>query len=352
MSYVARVLVLIALVAAALLAWGLRHVWLLVFGAIIVAVIVDAIASVIARFGMGQRFAVLVTAILLAILSISGGWLVGDNLVGQFDSLRENLGNAISALRGWIEGQPFGARVLELWDDTIGREMPLRQVAGAAGLTLNALFNTALIVIAGIYLAAERDLYRNGLVRLVPPDRRALARSSLDASGAALAGWLKGQGISMLVVGAATAAGLALVGAPMPVALGMLAGLLEFVPYFGPIVAGVLAVLFAFTDGPQTALYVVLVMLAVQQVESNLVMPLAQKWTVRLPPVLGVFAVLVFGSIFGLMGVVLATPLMVVLMVLVRTLYVEHYLESRSVPGDEPRMRPPASESIPSESIP
>jgi predicted PurR-regulated permease PerM len=110
--------------------------------------------------------------------------------------------------------------------------------------------------------------------------------------------------------------------------LGLVAGLLEFVPFFGPVVAGLVAVLVAFPMGPQMALYVALVMLAVQQLENHLLLPLVQRWAVELPPVLALGAVLVFGTLFGIPGVVFGTPLMVLAMVLVRMLYVEQTLEA------------------------
>lgn len=145
----------------------------------------------------------------------------------------------------------------------------------------------------------------------------------------------------MIFVGLATGIGFALLGVPLALSLGLIAALLDFVPFFGPIVAGVLAVLFAFTEGPQTALYVAILMLAVQQVEGNLLMPLVQRWAVQLPAMLGLIAVVIFAGWFGIPGIVFATPLMVVLMVLVRKLYVEEYLEKGS--GTERASQPGVS---------
>lgn len=142
----------------------------------------------------------------------------------------------------------------------------------------------------------------------------------------------------MAFVGVATGVGLALLGVPLALTLGLVSGVLDFVPFFGPIAAGVLAVLFAFTEGPQTALYVAILMLAIQQVEGNLLMPLVQRWAVQLPPVLGLIAVVIFASWLGVPGIVFATPLMVVVMVLVKRLYVEEFLEKSN--GQEPPQGP------------
>lgn len=132
----------------------------------------------------------------------------------------------------------------------------------------------------------------------------------------------------MLFVGTSTAIGLALLGIPLALTLGLLAGALAFIPFFGPIASGVLAVLLAFMQGPDQALYVAVLCVLIQQVEGNVLMPLVQRWAVELPPVLGITAAVIFGLLFGLPGVVLASPLMVVAMVLVRKLYVEGVLEA------------------------
>jgi len=153
---------------------------------------------------------------------------------------------------------------------------------------------------------------------------------ALDACADALAGWLKGQAISMLFVGLATWIALAALGIPAPLVLGIIAGILDFVPFFGPVVSGALAILLAFTQGPRAALYVAVLVLLIQQTEAHVMVPLLQRWAVKLPPVLSLVAVVVFAGLFGVPGVLLATPLMVVAMVLVRKLYVEDLLEAQA----------------------
>lgn len=111
---------------------------------------------------------------------------------------------------------------------------------------------------------------------------------------------------------------------PLALSIGLIAGLLDFIPFFGPIASGILAVILAFTQGPQQALYVAILCVGIQQLEGFVLVPLIQRWTVALPPALGMLAVVVFGLLFGLPGAVFATPLMVALMILVEKLYVEN----------------------------
>ena len=136
--------------------------------------------------------------------------------------------------------------------------------------------------------------------------------------------WLFGQMLSMAAIGTFTALGLHLLDIPLALSVGLIAGLLAFVPFFGPIASGILAVVLAFTQGPQQALYVGILCFGIQQIERFVLMPLIQRWTVSLPPALGLLSVVIFGLLFGVMGVVFATPLMVVLMILIKKLYVEN----------------------------
>jgi predicted PurR-regulated permease PerM len=151
----------------------------------------------------------------------------------------------------------------------------------------------------------------------------------------------------MVIVGLITGVGLWLLEIPLALSLGLIAGLLEFVPFVGPILSAIPAILVAFTQDGMAPLYVVLLYLAVQQIEGNALMPLIQRWAVSLPPALGLIGVVVFGLLFGVLGVLFATPLMVVVMVLTQKLYVEAALRDgpSATPSPPPRRnrRQPAS---------
>jgi predicted PurR-regulated permease PerM len=131
-------------------------------------------------------------------------------------------------------------------------------------------------------------------------------------------------------VGAVTAAGLTLLGIPMALALGILAGLLNFVPYLGPILSGAPAVLIAFTQSPADALNTLLLCVAIQTLEGYALTPVLQRRSVSIPPALGILAIVGLGALFGAYGVLFATPLLLVAMVLVRMLYVEDALGDRA----------------------
>ena len=318
-----------AVVLLALL-WLLRDVAVLVFGGIVLAMVLRGIGGRLERHfklspqRSGVLAALLVLALLAAVFAIAGG-----ALTEQFTRLRQELPQALAALNRWLGSHPLGQQLQDVMRNAMSSESTGTWLATATTTTLGAVGSVVLMVIVSVYLATDVQGYRRGALRLVPPAQRRRMAQALDASGQALSCWLLGQGISMLFLGLATALGLALLGAPLALALGLITGLLTFVPFFGAIVAGVLAVLLAFIDGPRAALHVALLFFAVQQVEEYLLQPFVQRWAVRLPPVLTLLSTIIFGVLFGPVGVVFGTPLMVVARVFVTKFYIEDVLGDR-----------------------
>lgn len=327
---------LVALLVGVWLAWQLRQPLLLFFGAVLVAVTLNVLALPLRRIGLGQRAAVLSTTLACLGLLAAVVWQLGKPVSEQLQGLRLAVPQALQAFRTWLESTPIGPQVVDWWN-SLGEnlDLPLAGIAGAATGLVGAVAAMALVLFAGVFLAIDVDLYRNGLVRLVPPRHRSRMEQVLNASGADLSRWLLGQGVLMLVMGLAVAVGLSLLDMPLALGLGLIAGLLEFVPFVGPIVSGLLAVLVAFAQGPVQAAYVAALFIALQQIEGALLVPLIQRWTVSLPPLLGLGAVLVFSALFGPLGVLLGTPLMVVILVWVRKLYIDDVLEAKDQPGPE-----------------
>jgi predicted PurR-regulated permease PerM len=207
----------------------------------------------------------------------------------------------------------------------------LSQVTGLFSRTLNAITNFVLILFIGLYLAVTPDLYVGGLVGLVPVGRRSRARQVIQAAGHTLRWWLVGRIFSMIVIGVLSVLGLWLIGVPLALVLGLLAGLLGFIPILGPILALVPPLLLALSNSPQQALYVVLLYGGIQIVESYFLTPMVQQRAVSLPPVLTISSQLILGLLFGFMGIAMAPPLAAMGMVLVQMLYVEDTLGDQLV---------------------
>ena len=322
--------VLAALLALALV-WRLSSVLLLMFAGVLVALALRrSMLPLQRRLHLPAKLALLVVVVgAVVLIGTVSGWL-GAAASEQLQLLRDTLPRALMASRDWLSRFVLGSWLLDLWDARGPQADDLQRLASVARGTLNAslgvLGGLLLVLALALYLAADPQTYRRGLLRLLPQKHRARAARSADAAATALARWMLGQAAAMLVIGVMTTIGLALVGVPLAVPLGVIAGVLEFVPYFGPLLSALLIVIVALTTGEQTALGAVLVCLVVQQSEAYLVQPLIQRWAVSLPPVLSIVAVLIFGLLFGLPGLLLGAPLMVLTVTLVEHLYVRDVL--------------------------
>lgn len=343
-------LIVLATVAAGYVLWMLVDVLLLLFACALVALILLTITNVLRRrSGLPFGPALGLTTIGLLALLVAAFTFFGTTLQGEFAEIGQRLPVAWAELQARLQSSPGGAALVERAQGLA----PSGQVlVGAATKVLAAvgggLSGLALVLVGGLYLAAQPSLYAGGLLRMVPHDSRTRVAETLDAVTVSLRNWLKGQALGMLFVGFATGLGLWLVGVPAALAIGLIAGLAEFVPYLGILVAGIPAVVLGFGQGTDTGLWTIGVLLAVQQVQGNLVMPLLQNKMVDLPPAITIFGIIAAGILFGVAGVLLATPLTIVILVLVRRLYLGEAKQEVLASADAPA-RPPPSPAKPGE---
>ena len=198
----------------------------------------------------------------------------------------------------------------------------------AATLTFTLFADVLIIVFLGLFFAYAPQPYIEGIIALAPATQRARVRDVLAATGQALQLWLAGQFASMVTIGTISWVGLSLLNAPLALGLAFVAFLLEFIPVIGPVMAAVPAILVGLSVSPLLGLWVTLLYVGIHLIESYAVVPLLQRWAVHVPPALTVIGVVVFGILFGWMGIVLATPLMVTSIVWVRKIYLEEVLDA------------------------
>ena len=196
--------------------------------------------------------------------------------------------------------------------------------------TLGVVASIAVAVVIAGFAAADPALYRGGFLALLPQAQRPVAEEAMSAVAHALRWWFLSQLISMLLLGVTVALGLWLIGIELWLALGVLTALLTFVPYLGPLLAGIPVVMVAFAEGIETGLVVTVAYLVVQNVEGNVLVPWIQHKVVRLAPVLAISAQMLFGLLLGPAGFVLAAPLTVTGMVLVEKLWIEQVIRERA----------------------
>ena len=334
--------VFLATCVGAYVLYILMDVLLLLFACSLVALIFLTMTHALRRrtglpFGVALGISVLGTLALL----VGAFWFFGTTLQGEFALLAQQLPSAWAQVQAMVSSSGLGAAILERAQGLAPSGQALVSAATTALTAVGgALSGLALVLIGGLYLAAQPTLYQGGLLRLIPDGSRKSVAETLDAVTVSLRNWLKGQALGMLFVGVATGIGLWLVGVPAAFAIGLVAGLAEFVPYLGILVAGIPAVILGFGQGVETGLWTVAVLIAVQQIQGNLVMPLLQNRMVDLPPALTIFGIIAAGILFGVAGVLLATPLTIVVLVLVRRWYLgedkQEVLESGSEPAPAP----------------
>jgi predicted PurR-regulated permease PerM len=317
------VLVVLGLLALALLAAKIAPVLLLVFAGIVFANAIRAASTPLARrTGLADPWAVAIVTLGVAIVLLGGSYLFGRQVATQAHELVSAVQTAWEKIQARVAEAPWGDWVVESVKSADGEET-MGKVAKGTFTAFGALADMILVMFLAAYLAVDPQTYRRGLLALMPKGVRPRVGEALDAAGDALRKWLLGQLGAMLFVGTLTAIGLLIAGVPLAIPLGILVGVLDFVPVIGPLIAAIPGVLIAFAQGPQVALYAVLVYVTVQFIEGHFVIPLAQKWAVQMPPALALVAIVAFGVVFGLPGVLFALPLTVVTMVMVQKLYVE-----------------------------
>jgi predicted PurR-regulated permease PerM len=322
------ILTALALVALAIVLWRLSDVVLIAFGGVVVATLLRAFAEPLMRFQVLSTRLRLTTA-LVALLCLFGAlvWTFGHQVAAQAGELRRLLPEQTGRVMAWLQQYDFGREGMSSFRKWGEDSKTMGGLGTAAAAILGGTWDAILIGFLGVYFAFDPELYIGGFLRLLPIERRPKVRRALDHAGIALRRWLLAQLIAMTAVGILAGLGLALIGVPLALVLGALAALLEFIPVIGPIIFGVPAVLVAFSRGPRTALYALLIYTAIQQLESNLIVPLLQRWAVRMPPVIGLLAVLAAAILLGPIGIIFAAPLAVVTIALVKHLYVEDTLE-------------------------
>lgn len=349
-GFIKRVLIIVGIVTfVVLLIWlfvNIFDVVLLLFAGILLAVFLRGLADLARRYTkLSEGLSVLLVSFL--VVAILGGAiaLLAPNVAEQVQNLRDELPKSARQASAYISQFGWGRAIIEQMPDTdeiaqnIDASTFLSRVGGYFSSTVGAIGNFFIVILLAIYLALEPEFYADGLTKLFPIHIRPRVSEVLAQIGNTLSWWLIGKAGSMIFIGALTWIGLSILDVPLSLTLGLIAGLLSFIPNFGPIISAVPAILLAFIESPVKALYVLILFVVVQIIESNIVTPLIELRTVKLPPALTVTFQLALGVLIGGLGLVLATPLLAVVMVLVQTVYIQDVLGDKTdnLPEDIPQ---------------
>jgi len=348
-SYLQRVLITAGFVVLALvilyLLLSLAHVLLLVFAGTLVAVFLGGVARYMSYYTPLPRplsVALVVIALLAAGIALSS--VAGPRIANQIAQLVDRLPDAARRLQDMIQEYEWSRRLFieapALRDLVPSPSDVLGRITNVFSRTLSVLTQVLIVALIGIYGAVNPQGYVQSAVLLVPPAERQRAREVMHALGRVLRWWLVGRFVSMAIVGTVTATGLWFIGMPSPLALGLIAALLEFVPYIGPLLAAAPALLVALLLGPTKVAYVAGLYVIVQLLESYLINPLVQERAVSILPAALITAQVMMGVLAGPIGVALATPMAVSIIVLIQMLYIEDVLgDSVKILGEHPRRK-------------
>lgn len=361
------------------LLWYAAHVLLLAFAGVLLGVLLHSLARFL-RHRLGLNHGLALTIVIVVLLGgLTGAvYTAGTTLGKQGQTLVRQLPEAYDKLRdqartwplvgAWLGGEedPPGApgghasasppadrtnaptsqptsqpTADEELQQTIKDAAPrvattLRTLVGSV---MNGLVSLVVVSVVGIYIAASPMTYCVGIVRLTPKRYRERAAQTIAATVYTLRHWLIAQGITMVVVGVVTGAGLYFIGIKLWLLFGVLAALFNFVPNFGPLISYLPAVLMAWSDDPSKVLWVTILYLVAQMLEGYVLTPLVQRRAVDTPPAMLIVAQVLMGVLAGPIGVMLAAPLAAIGLVIVRMLYVEDALDDPKDPAaDNPEI--------------
>lgn len=326
--------VIAAMVVLLALCWLAFDFFLLVFAAILFGVLFHGASQWISqKTHMPYPAALAAFFVMLAALVAGGVVLVAPNVMEQFHSLSESLPRALDQLSNRYSDSRW-VQFLKDQRDTIRSALESTGVVSTATTVMSSLFGAIasffIALVIGICFSLNPSIYVGGLLRLLPVNYRARAREVLLHTGSTLQSWLLAKLLEMSVIGVFTTLGLWLIGIDLALVLGLIAGLLSFIPNFGPIISIIPAILLASLEGPTTVLWVVALYAGVQAVESWLLTPWLQHRIVEMPPAVTISVQLLFGVLAGTLGLILATPLAAAIMVLTNELYVRDVLGDKS----------------------
>lgn len=300
------------------------NVLLLILAGVLIAVYFRGLSGLICRKTHWKSGVCVATAIAGTLLLMAGFLvLAGARVAQQATELHDQLPRMTEQAKARISQYPIGQRLVARASSPKAAKKLQQQAGTFFRSTFGVLGDVYVVLILGIFFTVSPGRYRQGMIRLIPEKGQQKGAEVLDRLGGDLKKWLKGKLFAMFVVFVLTAIGLVIVGVPMWLVLALIAGLLNFIPNFGPLIAMIPAVLVALMQGPATAGMVAGMYMLIQVVESNLITPTVQRKLVSIPPALIIMAQLLMGPLSGGWGLLLATPLMLIVIMLVQELYIK-----------------------------
>ncbi|MFB9055629.1 AI-2E family transporter [Mariniflexile ostreae] len=257
------------------------------------------------------------------ILTLGVLYLIGATVSGEASEIKENFPSMVDDLKSHLGRSGIGRELLSQIS-IITASDEFRDTASKFFMTtFSGVANIYVVIILGVFFTITPNVYIQGMIQLVPPKKRDKADAVMEHLGTGLKKWLFGKCLAMGAVFILTAIGLIILKIPMWLTLAIMAGLLNFIPNFGPLAAMVPAILVAISVSPEKAIIVAIMYTVIQLLESSLISPQAQQKLIKIPPALIIIAQIFVGALTGIWGVIFATPLMLIIIILIQELYVD-----------------------------
>lgn len=310
----------LSLVITVLIIWNAIDVFFLAFATILLAIFLNAIGNLTKKI----IHLPYVLSLMIAILFIIGVfvlifWLYSPTIAEQFQMLLKQLPEAALSLGNEIAPY-FSKKYLSIKSlqshFSLENQVVFSKVVTIFSTTIGSIVSFAVFLIVGFYLALLPNRYLKGALFVIPESRQHRIWEVGEKIGKSLRFWLLGKVLSMISIGILTIFGLWALNIPLPFILGLLAGVLTFIPYVGPILASIPAILIAFAESPLSAVYVLVLYIGIHLAEGYLITPFIEQKTVSIPPALTIMGQILFYVLVGGIGLALATPLIVVMMAL------------------------------------
>ena len=325
--FIRRVILIILIGALSVALYRVSSLLILAFGSILGAITIHAVADRLHRhLRVPPRYAIGLA--MLAVLAVTGFlvWLLTVQFGAQINALIVETPALLARLAAWMSQSAVGAKIVQAVDAAYAGAQAAQDLSGIARGGADLVLNVILLIVGAMFFAIEPRRYRDGLLLLAPKDKRDAFRDAFDNLGRNLRLWLRAQIILMILMGTSIGVGLWVSGVPSAAALGLLAGISEFIPYIGPTVAMLPALGLAANAGNGPLIGALATYAIVRLAQDMVVTPLIQDKVIAVPPAITLFAIVGIGYIFGLAGLVFAAPLLIAIFALTRTLYLRETL--------------------------
>lgn len=302
----------------------LFSVLLLVLAGALIALYFFGLADMLQRkIHCSSKVAVILSVAINIVLITAIIWFVGATIQAQISELSETLPATIQSVKEYIGSSAIGRSLLQQFNATGDSTKTLDILNRFFSSTFGVLSDLYIIFLLAIFFMAAPSVYKKGMVKLLPTKAKEKGAKIILRINTLLKGWLKVQLIGMVFIGIATAIGLMIVGIPMVLTLALLAAIFNFIPNFGMLLALIPAVLIGLTHGIGTALIIVCIYTFIQFLQNAIQQPLVQTKMINIPPALSITSQIALGLLVGFWGILLATPVLIILIVLLEDLYIK-----------------------------